>query len=339
MRRDELVRRLLRSGEPSIRWRTRTRILGESPSTPVILHLQKQVRQSVRVRKLLSLQHASYREGTNRSVYHYWQGIHWVLASLAELGYPSGRPELKPLVDRALRIWLHPRYSRTSPVDAPFRGIRTDAVPVIRGRARRCASQQGNALLYATRLGFSDDRSRQLVDLLQRWQWPDGGWNCDRHPEADTSSFMETLLPMRGLAAYATVTGSPAARRAAERASEVFLQRELFRRRSNRAIIAKDFVKLHYPLYWHYDVLGGLKGMVEVGRISDRRCEAALNWLEARELPKGGWSADARYYRVSRSFSHRGEFVDWGGPNRRKPNDWVTTDALFVLREADRLHL
>ena len=59
----------------------------------------------------------------------------------------------------------------------------------------------------------------ELVERLLHWQWPDGGWNCDREPAADTSSFFETLLPMRALWAYASATGDDVARAAAARCS------------------------------------------------------------------------------------------------------------------------
>ena len=337
MRRNELVRALLRSADPSVRWRVRVRVLGESRSTPRVQRLEKEVRRSDRVRRLLSHQHAAVRGGAARSVYHYWQGIHWVLGSLADLGYPPDDPELKPLVDRALQLWLRPWYLRTRQVTARSSSVRGTGVPVIRGRARRCASQQGNALYYVVKLDSSEARSRLLADLLLRWEWPDGGWNCDMRPEADTSSFMETLWPMRGLAAYAERTRDPAARRGVERAAEVFLERELFRRRSDGLLMKADFLRLHYPLYWHYDVLGGLKGMVEAGRVNDPRCSAALDWLEQKELPGGGWAADGRYYRVSSTFGQSAEYIDWGGTSRRTTNPWVTTDALWVLEAAGRL--
>ncbi len=191
----------------------------------------------------------------------------------------------------------------------------------------------------STRLAWVSpiDWSTQLAELLRKWQWPDGGWNCDRRPEADSSSFMETLTPLRGLAVYANDSGDRAAQQAAERASEVFLQRKLFRRISDGKVIAPDFLRLHYPLYWHYDVLAGLKAIAEVGRIHDPRYSAALSWLEERELPQGGWPAEARYYRVSREFRSSSEYVDWGGASRIRPNEWVTTDALFVLQAANRL--
>lgn len=331
--RRRLVEKLLRSREPSIRWRVLVEVLGESREEPAIARLEATIRRSPRVRSLMSHVEAAYHPGTNRSVYYKWQGIHWLLASLADLGYPWGDPAVRPLIDRALDVWLRSSYFRTF---TARRATPHVGVLVVRGRARRCASQQGNALRYLTVLEGPVRRAAQLAQLLEAWQWPDGGWNCDVTPEADTSSFMETLLPMRGLAAYGAASGIRSATDAARAAAEVFLQRHLFRRRTDRAIIRRDFLRLHYPLYWHYDVLGGLKGMRDVGRLADPRCSEALDWLEGRELPSGGWPADGRYYRVSRTFRSQSEFVSWGRSDGQALNEWVTADALSVLSAAGR---
>ena len=45
---------------------------------------------------------------------------------------------------------------------------------------------------------------------------------------------------------------------------EVFLSRDLFRRRRDGKPIDPGFLKLHYPRYWHYDILGGLVAMAEL---------------------------------------------------------------------------
>ena len=335
-RRRAEVQRLLRSPEPSVRWRTRVRVLGEEPADLRASRLEEQVRTSPRARRLLTHQASPLRDGTSRGIYHYWQGLHWALASLADIGYPAHDPALEPALNRTLAYWTQERYDRLLPDDGTGSTIARDGVVVIRGRPRRCASIHGNALLYASRLGVNDARTRHLADLIVRWQWPDGGWNCDRDPAARVSSFMETLLTMRGLAAYAAVRRSSGARAAARRASEVFLSRRLFRRARDGKVMRPDFLRFHYPLYWHYDVLGGLKGLAEVGGLGDARCSEALDWLESRELPTGGWPADRRYYRVSGSFEGSCEYVDWGAPRRTRSNPWVTTDALYVLREAGR---
>jgi hypothetical protein len=334
--RSELVRSLRRSPDPSIRWRTRVRILGEARSSPAIRRLEQEIRSSDRAARLLARGSERTQARCLSGVYHYWQGAHWALASLAEIGYPPEDPELRPFLDCELAMWTRPRYLRTRRAArlAPLAVL--EAVPVLRGRARQCASIQGNALLSATALGAADPRAEMLARLLMGWQWPDGGWNCDKDLGADTSSFMETLLPMRALSAYAARTGDRSARRAASRAAEVFLQRHLFRRRRDGRIMRPRFLRLHYPTYWHYDVLAGLRGMLDVGRLNDPRCREALDWLEARELEEGGWPAEERYYRVRREFASNGEFVDWGAPDPRRRNDWVTTEALHVLRAAGR---
>src|SRR5262245_66667672 len=82
-----------------------------------------------------------------------------------------------------------------------------------------------------------NDRTPDLVDRLHHWQCPDGGWNCDKNPDADTSAFSETLLPMRGLIAYANAYDSSEAREVAWEASEAMLSRRVVYRRSDRALI------------------------------------------------------------------------------------------------------
>jgi hypothetical protein len=329
---------LLRSSEPSIRWKTRVNVVGEDPDARSIRALREEIRRSARVRALLSRRDQLGRPGTARQVYYKWQGLHWVLASLADLGYPEGDASLHPLRDRVVGFWLGPGYFREYTARTEAEAYRGRGVPLMRGRYRRCASQQGNALYSVVTLGIADDRAHSLAERLLHWQWPDGGWNCDRHPEADTSSFMETLLPMVGLAVYARRCRRPAAAKAARVAADVFLRRKLFKRVSDGRVIASDFVALHYPRYWHYDYLAGLVAMMKIGKISDPRCAEALDLLEERRLPDGGWPAEKRYYKVSpKAMLSNADYVDWGGTSRKRMNEWVTVDALAVLRAAGRL--
>jgi hypothetical protein len=332
------IAQLLRSAEPSIRWKTRIHVLGDDPDARSMRSLREEIRGSARVRALLSRRDQLGRPGTARQVYYKWQGLHWVLASLADLGYPEGDESLHPIRDRVVDFWLSPRYFREFTARTEAEAYRGRGVPLMRDRYRRCGSQQGNALYSVVTLGIADERAHSLAERLLHWQWPDGGWNCDRHPEADTSSFMETLLPMVGLAAYARKYRRPAAAKAARAAADVFLRRRLFKRVSDGRLIAPDFVALHYPRYWHYDFLAGLVAMMKIGRIRDPRCTDALDLLEERRLPGGGWPAEKRYYKVSpKAMVSNSDYVDWGGTSRTRMNEWVTVDALTVLRAAGRL--
>jgi hypothetical protein len=325
-----LVDELLRSDEPAIRWKVRARVKGEDPASPAMRRLAGQVRSSATVQALLS--------GLARlapHTYAKWQGGHWVLQALADLGYPAGDKAIVPIRDSVQATWLQPRFFQETLSRSP-KQVHV-AVPLIDGRYRRCGSQQGGALLAVVRLGLANDGSATLAERLRHWQWPDGGWNCDRDPAAATSSVYETLLPMRGLHAFGIATGDQASVVAARAAAEVLLSRRLLFRRSNGQLIRPEWVKLHYPLYWHYDVLGALKGLAELGQLADPRAQEGLDLLQSKELPSGGWPAEATYYRRSAELGANVDFVSWGGISARRRNDWVTADALAVLTAAGRL--
>ena len=69
----------------------------------------------------------------------------------------------------------------------------------------------------------------------------------------------------------------------------------------------------------------------------DPRCGEALDLLETKRLPDGGYPAEARYYRVTRTPSGTGSsLVDWGPTGARRRNEWVTVAALAVLAAAGR---
>jgi hypothetical protein len=322
LKRRPVVKALLSSDEPSVRWKVRVHVLGEDPAAPALRRLQQQVRTSPRVRALL--------DGAATESYRKWQGRHWVLQTLADLGHPAGDEALEPLAASVLKTWLSRRYFREyDPVSEP----RRDAVPVISGRYRRCGSQHGGALLALVRLGLGGDGPERLVERLLHWQWPDGGWNCHPKPSASTSSVYETLLPMRGLAAY----GSAPARQAADRAAEVLLTRRLLYRRTTGRLIRTEWARLHYPVYWHYDVLAALKGLREAGHLHDSRCDDALDLLQSKQLPDGGWPAEASFAHGIDPRRQHHDLVAWGACDGNRANEWVTADALAVLAAAGRL--
>ncbi|HSW94940.1 MAG TPA: hypothetical protein VLI88_02150 [Patescibacteria group bacterium] len=337
--RDPLVGALLRSAEPSIRWKVRVGVLGDDRRSKAMRALGEEIRRSPRVRALLSRRAQLGRAGTARQVYYKWQGLHWVLAALADLGYPEGDETLVPIRDRVVGFWTGPTYFHEFEAATSASSYGKRGVPIISGRHRRCGSQQGNALRSVIALGIAGEGADVLVERLLHWQWPDGGWNCDRNPGAHVSSFNETLLPLRGLAAYARARRRPAMKKAIDRAAEVFLGRRLFKRLRDGRVMTPDFIALHYPHYWHYDVLAGLTAMVEIGKIRDPRCADALDLLESKRLADGGWPAERRYYTVSRATAMRSnaDSVAWGVTSRSRMNEWVTAEALTVLRAAGRL--
>jgi hypothetical protein len=303
--------------EPALAWKVNVKILGHAPDSAEAKKASRAVRKSDIVSTLLK------KRDTTGRVYRKWIGSHWILSLLADLGYPAGDKSLRPMMDETFATWLSENHKKN--------------IREISGRTRRCASQEANAAWSSLRLGFADSRTEELVMRLMKWQWSDGGWNCDKHPEVKISSFMETLIPLRALSLYAKISGDPKVQSAVERAADVFLKRHLYRRQANGTVMDPHFVKLCYPYYWHYNILTGLVVMAEAGFITDPRCKDALDLLESKRLPDGGFPAEETYSRPTRPQLAGYMPVSWGGRSTKKMNPFVTADALSVLKEAGRI--
>jgi hypothetical protein len=283
---------LLASDEPAVRALARRDLLGEEAPP---------ARGGPRVDRLL-------RHGTEGHPYRKWTGVHWRLISLAELGVEPSLARVQELTDLVL-IWLS--------------GV---TYPKDEGLPRRHASIEGNALAACCRLGRRDDpRAARLAGLLEEWQWPDGGWNCDQRASGRRSSFHETLGPMWALHEFGR-------RAPADRAAELFLEHRLFK--SGDQVINKQFTDLRFPAYWHYNILQALLILSRMGLVTDPRAADALDVVERKRRPDGRWAANGYWWRATGDVST--ELVDWW---RGEPNEMITLNALRVLKASGRLSI
>jgi hypothetical protein len=176
---------------------------------------------------------------------------------------------VRPAVERVL-AWLTSEKHR--------RSIKTTD-----GLTRVHASMEGNALVVCCALGMRDDpRVTRMADDLIAWQWPDGGWNCDPRATGRRSSFHESLIPMQGLHEYG-------AAEAANRTAELLLEHRLFRRLDTGEPIHPEWLRLHHPPRWHYDILHALTVLGRMGRVGDPRAADALEVLRQKRLKNGRW--------------------------------------------------
>ena len=296
---------LLASDEPGIRLQARRDLIGEN----VALDGQEILR-GPKVRALLEGQQVDGGFGVH--AYGKWMGAHWRLVSLVELGIPHGEPRAIAAYETVLK-WLM--------------GTGHRRVPVIDGRYRRCGSQEGNALAVGVRLGLADDeRVRLLATSLIDWQWPEGGWNCDRRPEVTHPSFHETVTPLWGLAEYAAATGDREAREAAHRASELLLDHHVFQSHTTGEVGDPRWLDLHWPPYWAYDFAWGLTVLARAGALPDPRAKEAVTLLHERQHDDGRWWTDRRLT----NFSARDPIA---GPSHG-PSEMLTLNALRVLGAA-----
>jgi hypothetical protein len=306
---------LLDSREPAIGLMARRDLLKEGVGESA----RAQVLEGPWVRQLLTGQQADGSFGVHP--YRKWSGAHWRLVSLVELQVPAGESRTVAAANTVLD-WLCSNAHRKS-------------IQTINGLARRCASQEGNALAVACRFGLArDERTSTLARSLVEWQWPDGGWNCDVQASGRRSSFNETLIPAWGTS---STPQSPAIGQrawAAYRAAELLLDHNLYRSIATGRTIDQRWVGLHYPPYWHYDILHALLVLSRMGLATDPRSADALDIVERRRRPDGLWHANGSWWRPSNRPDSAADVVDWG---RRGPNQMITLNAMRVLTAAGRV--
>jgi hypothetical protein len=311
---------------PVVAYRARRLLAGEAETSRAMRTLRRAIGSSEMAKRLLRAL-----TGERSNPYRKWQGPHWTLYSLAEIGFPPGDRRLIPLRQRVMDWMFAPGFLKPPS---------TVVFPDQPRRPRRCASMEGNAIWSQLVLGIVDDEHvSRLVDRLVAFQWPDGGWNCDKRPGARVSSVQETLIPLRGLAHWCRSTGDRRALKAAKRAAEFLLARRLLWRKRDGALIEPAWGgpvdRIHYPIRF-YDVLSATLVLAEMGLVRDRRCRDALDLLERKRLGDGAFPVEWTNVKTADRIESRGTYADWGMPSRRKGHPLVTVDALYVLREAGR---
>ena len=102
-----------------------------------------------------------------------------------------------------------------------------------------------------------------------------------------------------------------------------------------------EWLRLHYPLYWHYDILQALRVLDQAGRLGDPRAGEALDIVSSKRMKDGTWRPEGYHWRRARggAAGWKGpstEVVDWG---RDGPNVMITLNAHRVLVHSGRLSL
>lgn len=320
------VRWLLQSEDPSIRYITLRDVAGANIDSAEVISAKSGIPDGPKVKALLSGLGGTGRDEVHP--YRKWTGDHWRLVSLVNLEVPLHTARVSEAAHRTLG-WLYKALSNRN-------------LARKNGLARMHASVYGNGLGVWSRLGLAHDpRVEFVARRVISAQWPDGGWNCDPDPRAYHSSFHESLATLWGLTEYQKATGSGEAAESVRKASELFLSHRIFRSHTTGEIARKEWLKLRYPVYWHFNFLEAMRILSLAGHGNDERMSQSLDLLESKCNPDGMWEVEGCFWRPldNGSLDLRGprgstEVVDWG---RRGPNEMITLNALRALKSAGRL--
>ncbi len=118
------------------------------------------------------------------------------------------------------------------------------------------------------------------------------------------------------------------------------LVHRLFRSERTGAIIDDEWLKRHWPPYWHYDILLGLRIVAMVGGLHDERVSEALELLDAAQRPDGNWcTIGRRWWRRPDSSGSNIEVVEWGELADPDGEHFLTVPAELTRGKWDTMDL
>ncbi|MGB3184523.1 MAG: hypothetical protein WBB15_01510 [Ornithinimicrobium sp.] len=239
----------------------------------------------------------------------YWTSTHYTLLELCNLGLAGDNPTAA----QAVALILETQKSADGGLDPDPRSRHSDV----------CIS--GMALKYCSHFGAGTSPLASVIDMILAQRMPDGGFNCrSNRSGARHSSVHTTVSVVEGITAY-----QRAGHRyrlddlfdARDTSVEFLLRHRLYRSERTGETIRPEFIGLHHPSRWRYDILRCLDALADASVPYDDRMDDALEVIRRRRKGDGRWAADSGY----RGETHL-RYARAGAPNR-----WVTLVALRVL--------
>ena len=365
IKQDRTVGWLLGHESAGVRYRTLRDILDRPETDPEVVAARDSIVSWGPVAEYLKEQHHDGFWGFAEDVYWpKWNATVWALILLGELGVPGNNPSIRAGCEYFLktiseqdRSWPPPKYAEDD-----LRSWRLCWEPCVTGNMARTLAVFGYG---------KDPRVQEMFEWLVKNQRDDGGWNCDTEDSRNGepvhhSSFMSTIEPLWAFSSLAPQHWPKGAKEKVERGVEFLLLHKLFKSDKTGKVIREEWTQLHFPMFYFYDILHGLRVVSSLGYGSDERIHDALELLKSKRLADGTWTMEASFLRaLRRNFVKDPSTGNWhqdvdssvdaskiytigskvariprvydslGRPGQ--PNPWVTLNALRVFKNTDGL--
>lgn len=359
---DTAIHWLLSRGDPGLRYWVLRDLIGKSEKDSEVIAARNRVASYPPIADYLEEQHPDGYWGFPEDVYWpKWTATVWALILLAELGMPGDHPSIRAGCEYFLktiggqdRSWPPLDYSEDD-----LRGWRLCWEPCVTGNMARTLAVFGYG---------QDPRVKEMFEWLIRTQRDDGGWNCEteysrKGEPIHHSSFMSTIEPLWAFSSLAIQNWPKGGRESVGRGVEFLLLHRLFKSDKTGEVIEREWTKLHFPMFYQYDFLHGLRVVSALGYGNDERTSDAVHLLESKRSKDGSWPMEATFLRaLKRNFvpdpvkggwlQDVDESIDFSNVYSAegrvaqipriynslgdvgKANPWITLNALRVLKDS-----
>jgi hypothetical protein len=329
---DLTIEWLLDSRNPSVKLQVLTDLQHRAENDKEVVATRKKIPTYRPVKKVMEAQtKGGYWSPKDDCYRPKWTSAVWQLALLGELAVPADS-EIKAECERFLD--LHQAES----------GAFVCPPKQISGKRWDEPCLTGNMIRTFIKFGYGDDRRVQkAIDWMPEAQLEDGGWNCD-HPEKKVkhSSFMSTIEPLWAYSEIPRRKWTRKMKRTIDSGAEFLLMHHVYKSDNHHwQETYPMFTKLHFPMYYFYDILHALRVLTKLGYGDDKRIRSAVQLLLSKRRPDGSWNLEGDWYR-------EGDFFYPSGKGRKapvaieeigKPSKWITLNSLRVLSATGDLDL
>jgi hypothetical protein len=328
--RAEALQWLLEPSDPPIRLSTLTDVLGKArDEEDVRIARQNTLSYEPVVALRQAQEHRGYWPPDSECYNPKFTATVWQLMILAEMGVPR-----TSWIESAVERFFHQHQRGNGSFD--------DEV---------CLTGHMTRSLFV--LGYGDDtRINRSLNWLPDFQLEDGGWNCD-YPKYNPkhSSFMSTIDVLWAFSEIPKPSLTRKLKKSLERGAEFLLSHRVYK--SHRDGMPVDLhrkrpgpddplftpgviTRFHFPMYYYYDALHGLRVLAQLGYNDDERISDAIDLVLSKRSPEGRWLLEGDWVR-ERSDEKRKTLVTI--EKIMKPSKWITLNCYRVLAKTGDLEL
>ena len=316
---------LLEPDNPSVRYLTLTRLLGEPESSRPAKAARRAIMSEGAVPFILAKRGEGGWNPPGRFYRDKYRGAVWQLIVLAEHFADGSDPRIRAACEEILDQSQEPLQSGFSYDTSKSQGggLASGVIPCL----------TGNMVFSLIRLGrLEEERVRKAVDWIARFQrfddgegGPPAGAPYDRYEMCwgSHSCHMGVVKSIKALAEIPADQRTPEVAQTIGRGCDYLLAHHIFRRSHDLTKVSKPgWLKLQFPLMYQTDILEVSLLLAALG-YRDERMQEAVDRILEKQGPDGRWKLEA-------SFNGRFQ-VDI--ETKGQPSKWITFRALDLISQ------